>query len=66
MVEFFSSLTHWDSLTPLPTGECVPHLERGWGEPNSDEGTDTVVLLWGPTLLRLLAAAETGIDHHDV
>ncbi len=47
----------WDSPAPSPAGECAPppHLvggggvdtrwkERGWRGPNSDEGTDTVVL----------------------
>ncbi len=51
---FFSSRPNWDSPTPSPAGECAPlwfwgegHTglrERGWGSPNSDEGTDTVVL----------------------
>jgi hypothetical protein len=51
---FFSSRSNWDSPTPSPAGECAPPLvPRGThslagevaGEgPNSDEGTDTVVL----------------------
>ena len=47
---FFSSRPNWDSPTPSPAGECVlPSFgtggdthslrERGWGGPNSDEGT---------------------------
>jgi hypothetical protein len=50
-----SSRPNWDSPAPSPAGECVPPLlVRGGGEtlaggrggvPNSDEGTDTVVLL---------------------
>jgi hypothetical protein len=49
---FSSELRH---PTSSPAGECVPPLgpwgthslvgeERGWVGPNSDEGTDTVVL----------------------
>jgi hypothetical protein len=51
---FFSSRPNWDSPTPSHAGECVPPLWfRGggyytiaWGRggPDSDEGTDTVVL----------------------
>jgi hypothetical protein len=50
---FFSSRPNWDSPTPLPAGEFPPpsgqgkgHTrlqEWGWG-PNSDEGTDNVIL----------------------
>jgi hypothetical protein len=50
---YFSSRSNWDS--PSPENECVPppfgsgkgHTrwgERGWGDPNSDEGADTVLL----------------------
>ncbi len=53
MLSFFSSRQNWDSPTPLAAGECTPpplfgpgvgvgHTrlrERGWGSPNSDEGT---------------------------
>ncbi len=53
MISFFSSRRYWDSPTPLAAGECAPppfgpgggeggHTrlrERGWGSPNSDEGT---------------------------
>ena len=46
---------NWDSPNPSPAGECAPSprfwgeghtrwRERGWGSPNSDEGTYTVVL----------------------
>ncbi len=53
---FFFSRPNWDFPTPSPAGECVPPplLVRGGGEtlaggrggvPNSDEGSDTVVLL---------------------
>jgi hypothetical protein len=53
---YFSSRQKWHFSTPSPTGECVPpsfgsgrevHTrlrERAWGGPNSDEGTDPVVL----------------------
>jgi hypothetical protein len=54
----FSSCRNWDlSSHPLTAGECAPppllvpgeghtrlREERGVGGPNSDEGTDTVVL----------------------
>ncbi len=52
----FSSRWNWDSPTPLAAGECVPphplvrggghtHLRlKGWGSPNSNQGTYTVVL----------------------
>ncbi len=53
-LSFFSSRRNWDSPTPWAAGECAPppfgpgggHTrlrERGWGNPNSDEGTHTVV-----------------------
>ncbi len=52
---FFSSSPNWDSPTPSPAGECVlPSFGSGGGDtltggegvggPNSEEGTDTVVL----------------------
>ncbi len=56
MLSFFSSRRNWDSPIPSPAGECAPppplvlslghtHLrERGWGSPNSYEGTCTAVL----------------------
>jgi hypothetical protein len=55
VLSFFFSCRNWDSPTPLAAGECAPHplvrggghtrlRERGWGSPNSDEGTYTVVL----------------------
>ncbi len=54
VLSFFPSRRHWDSSPPTAAGECVPHplvggrhtrlQERGWGSPNSDEGTYTVVL----------------------
>jgi hypothetical protein len=51
----FSSRWNWDSPTPLAAGECAPHplvrggghtcvRLKGWGSPNSNEGTYTVVL----------------------
>jgi hypothetical protein len=51
----FSSRPNWDSPTPSPAGECVPppfgsgrctHSlgGEGVGGPNSDEGTDNVLL----------------------
>ncbi len=49
----FSSRWNWDSPTPLAAGECAPppfgpggraHSLKGWGSPNSNEGTYTVVL----------------------
>jgi hypothetical protein len=51
----FSSRWNWDSPTPLAAGECAPppfgtgggHTRlrlKGWGSPNSNEGTFTVVL----------------------
>ncbi len=51
----FSSRWNWDSPTPLAAGECAtPPMVRGgghtrlrlkgWGSPNSNEGTYTVVL----------------------
>ncbi len=51
----FSSRWNWDSPTPLAAGECAPppfgtgggHTRlrlKGWGSPNSDEWTYTVVL----------------------
>jgi hypothetical protein len=51
----FSSRWNWDSPTPLAAGECAPppygrgggqtRLRlKGWGSPNSNEGTYTVVL----------------------
>ncbi len=53
----FSSRRNWDSPTPLAAGECAPppppfgplggHTRlrlKGWGNPNSNEGTYTVVL----------------------
>ncbi len=54
MLSFFSSRRNWPP-TPLAAGECAPQpfgpgggahclRERGWGSPNSDEGTYTVVL----------------------
>jgi hypothetical protein len=55
VLSFFSSRRNWDSPTPLSRQASVPphpmvrggggHTrERGWGSPNSDEGTYTVVL----------------------
>ncbi len=55
MLSFFSSRRNWDSPNPSPEGECAPSLwfrgeghtrwrERGWGSPNSDEGTHIVIL----------------------
>jgi hypothetical protein len=55
VLSFFSNRRNWSSPTPLAAGECAPppfgrgggHTrlrERGWGSPNSDEGTHTVVL----------------------
>ncbi len=49
---FFSSRPNWDPpFTPSPAGECVPTpvwfrggTIGGVGGPNSDEGTDSVVL----------------------
>ena len=36
---------NWDSPTPFAAGECAPRLRlKGWGSPNSNEGTYTVVL----------------------
>jgi hypothetical protein len=51
----FSSRWNWDSPTPVAAGECAPppfgtgggHTRlrlKGWGSPNSNEGTYTVVL----------------------
>ncbi len=51
----FSSRWNWDSPTPLAAGECAPppfgtgggHTRwqlKGWGSPNSNERTYTVVL----------------------
>jgi hypothetical protein len=50
----FSSRPNWDSPTPSPAGKCAPpplvpggthSLEgEGLGDPNYNEGTDTVVL----------------------
>jgi hypothetical protein len=47
----FSSRWNWDSPTPLAAGECAPppfgpggERLKGWGSPNSNEGTYTVVL----------------------
>ncbi len=51
----FSSRQNWDSPNPVAAGKCAPppfgpgggHTrlrERGWGSPNSDERTYTVVL----------------------
>ncbi len=58
MLSIFSSRPNWDSPTarrrvyPPPPhfgsaggGVHTRLRERGWGSPNSDEGTDTVVLL---------------------
>jgi len=52
VLSFFSGRPNWDSTAPLappPTlwsggrgHTCL--RERGWGSPNSDEGTYTVVL----------------------
>jgi hypothetical protein len=56
VLSFFSSRQKWDSPTPHPQESVPPPLwlgggglhtrwrERGWGSPNSDEGTYTVVL----------------------
>ncbi len=56
MLSFFSTRRNWDSPTRTAAGEYAPpphplqgegHTrlrERGWGSPNSDEGTYTVVL----------------------
>ncbi len=59
VLSFFSSRPNWDSPTPSHAGEGgPPHFgsggggggghtrlrERGWGSPNQDEGTDTMVL----------------------
>ncbi len=55
----FSSPLNWDQPSPSPAGECLPSTfgsgvgtgntltcgEGGGGGPNSDKGTDTVVLL---------------------
>jgi hypothetical protein len=52
-ISFFSSRPNWDSPNLSHAGECVLPLfgsgggrtrllERGWGSPNYDEGTDTV------------------------
>jgi hypothetical protein len=52
-IGLFSSRPNWDSPNPSPAGECVPPFGSGGthslagegvGGPNSDEGTDTVVL----------------------
>ncbi len=52
---FFSSRPNWDSSTPSPEGEFAPPPlgsgrgtqsfagGGGWGDSNSDEGTDTVL-----------------------
>jgi hypothetical protein len=52
----FFSRWNWDSPTPLAAGKCAPpptlwyggeHTRwrlKGWGSPNSNEGTHTVVL----------------------
>jgi hypothetical protein len=54
VLSIFSSRRNWDSPNPSPAGECAPPLvrgeghtrwrERGWASPNSNEGTNTVVL----------------------
>jgi hypothetical protein len=57
VLSFFSSRRNWNSPTPLAAGECTPpphplvrvggHTclrEWGWGSPNSNAGTYTVVL----------------------
>jgi hypothetical protein len=57
VLSFFSSRRNWDSPTPSPAGDCAPSplipgggeghtrlRERGWGSPNSNKGTYTVVL----------------------
>ncbi len=53
VLSFFSSRRNWDCSTPSPAGECSPppgsggggHTAgEGVGSPNSDAGTDTVVL----------------------
>ncbi len=55
VLSFFSSRGIWDSPTSLAAGECAPppfgpgggHTRlrlKGWGSPNSDEGTSTMVL----------------------
>ncbi len=53
--KLFLQRRNWNSPTPLGAGGCAPHplvrggghtrlRQRGWGSPNSDEGTYTVVL----------------------
>jgi hypothetical protein len=43
---FFSSRSNWDSPTASPVPCPLPlWFRRGAGDPNSDEGTDTVVVL---------------------
>ncbi len=56
MLGLFSSRQNWDSPNPSPADEFAPPplwfrgegntrwRERGWGSPNSDEGTYAVVL----------------------
>jgi hypothetical protein len=50
VLSFFSSRRNWDSPNLPTAGECSPHplvrggghtrlRERGWGSPNSDDGT---------------------------
>jgi hypothetical protein len=64
VLSFFSSRRNWYSPNPSPAGESAPVLGgghtrwrvRGWENPNSDEGTYTVVLFIytyfvGPSIL---------------
>jgi hypothetical protein len=58
VLSFFSSRLNWDSPNHSPAGKCAPLplvpgwggggqpfcRERGWESPNTDEGTNTVVL----------------------
>ncbi len=54
VLSFLFSCPNWDYPTPSHAGECVPspfgsggkhtRLREGGGGPNSNEGTDTVVL----------------------
>ncbi len=59
----FSSRWNWDSPTPLAVGECAPpptgggHTRlrlKGWGSPNSNEGTYTVVSIYISTSCQIV------------